>query len=564
MRLVLWFVSAGLCWAGAAAANTLSGRVTDTAGSGVHPVDIDVYLSSNNTLVNPPDDTTNAQGFYSIQLAAAQYNVVFKPAAGSHLFKKTVNFVNVNTNVTLNVTLLRGHYLSGRVVNQSNAGVLNVDLDFLDPTTGNPATNVQGDHTDANGYFTAIVDSAVWNVPVLPPAASKLVPQLLASVDLRADQNIGTLVVQTGFYARGTVTDAGFFPIANADMDARIAGTRTKLYTPSDNTDAGGTYTLLLPAGTYDISSSPPPGEPYADGTARSIAIATDINAPNLILQPGYGLHARCQDPSAVAVAEVDMRVDSLPYRKRLEIENHFSDASGNIQTLVSAWKFRVTLSPPVATKLIPVRYDSLQITGARDLGTITFLRGHWVSGTVVESGSHVPIPGANLDFIRKSNGQLAVTPGDATDGSGYFRVVTDTDLYRLRVAPPSATWDTLFVDPFRSLADTTITLQLVRRGVGVPGALATPRLSLAVPWPNPAAGGVTLGFAAGESMVVLDAWDLAGRRVASIFRGVVHGAGVVRWDGRGDDGRPLRAGVYLIRLTDGRATTSRRMALLK
>src|SRR5881396_3423376 len=109
MRLVLWFVSAGLCWAGAAAANTLSGRVTDTAGSGVHPVDIDVYLSSNNTLVNTPDDTTNAQGFYSIQLAAAQYNVVFKPTTGSHLFKKTVNFVNVNTNVTLNVTLPRGH-----------------------------------------------------------------------------------------------------------------------------------------------------------------------------------------------------------------------------------------------------------------------------------------------------------------------------------------------------------------------------------------------------------------------------------------------------------------------
>src|SRR5439155_15546669 len=102
MRLIPWFVSVGLCWAGATAANVLSGRVTDTSGSGVHPVDIDVYLSSNNTLVNTPDDTTNAQGFYSIQLPAGPYNVVFKPTASSHLFKKTVNFVNVNTNVTLN------------------------------------------------------------------------------------------------------------------------------------------------------------------------------------------------------------------------------------------------------------------------------------------------------------------------------------------------------------------------------------------------------------------------------------------------------------------------------
>ena len=130
-------------WASSASAVTLSGRVTDTAGSGVHPIRIDVYISSNGTLVNTPDDTTNAQGFYSMQLQAGTYNLVFNPAAGSHLFKKTVNFVNVSTNTTLNVTLPRGHYLSGRVVNASGVGVFNVDLDFLDPTTGDPAVNVR-------------------------------------------------------------------------------------------------------------------------------------------------------------------------------------------------------------------------------------------------------------------------------------------------------------------------------------------------------------------------------------------------------------------------------------
>ena len=551
-------------WASSASAVTLSGRVTDTAGSGVHPIRIDVYISSNGTLVNTPDDTTNAQGFYSMQLQAGTYNLVFNPAAGSHLFKKTVNFVNVSTNTTLNVTLPRGHYLSGRVVNASGVGVFNVDLDFLDPTTGDPAVNVQGDHTDVNGYYTAIVDSAVWNVPFMPPAASKLVPQELVSVDLRSDQNAGTLVVPPGFYVHGTVTDAGFFPIADADLDARVAGTRPKLYTPGDNTDAGGSYTLLLPAGTYDISAAPPPGEPYADATARSIAVSADVTAPNLVLPPGFQLRARCKDPGGIAVAQVDMQVDSLPRKVRLETENHFSDAGGNIQTLVSAWKFRVRLLPPVSTKLLPVQYDSLQISAARDLGDVTFARGHWVSGHVVESGTGVPIAGANLDFFHRSTGTLAITEGDLTDASGFFQVVTDGDLYRLRVAPPSTSYDTLFVDPFGSLNDTTVTLTMHRHSTPVLDPVPSSRLRLAAPWPNPAHGEVVLGFSAPPGKAELTIVDLAGRRVATLFDGAAAGPHEARWNGRAVDGRPLPSGVYLVRLAAGGEVKTRRLVLLE
>src|SRR5207244_2368094 len=202
------------------------------------------------------------------------------------------------------------------------------------------------------------------------------------------------------------------------DIDIRKAGDRDKLVITNDNTNSSGSYSIVVPPGIYDISASGPPGAPYAAATARSVdATAGDTDVPNLVLPPGFEMRGTCRDTHAVAVAGVDVDVDSLPLIRRLETKNGISDATGLFKVMVSAWKFRVTLSPPVATKLIPVRYDSLQITGARDLGTITFLRGHWVSGTVVESGSHVPIPGANLDFIRKSNGQLAVTPGDATDG---------------------------------------------------------------------------------------------------------------------------------------------------
>ena len=563
MRRLLTVLMAML-WGSSAFALTLSGRVTDTMGSGVHPIDIDVYVASSGALVNTPDDTTNASGFYSIVLPAGQYNVTFKPAPGSHLFRKSVLNVNLTTNTTLNVTLLRGHYLSGRLVDPQGVGVAFVNLEFRDPVSGAPAPDVNDGGTDASGNYTALVDSAMWAFFAVPPQSSRIVPRSFGTIDLRSDQNLGTTTLERGFLVQGTVTDQGFFPIVDADTDTRPAGTRTKLYTPTDNTDDGGAYSLVLPAGTFDISASPPVGQPYADATARSIVVAADLQVPNIVLPPGFDFRARCKDPGGVAVVGVDLDADSLPAIRRLETENDFSDSGGNIHTLVSAWKFRITLSPPVATKLMPVRFDSIQVSGALDLGDVVFPRGHWVSGTVVESGTGTPIAGANLDFIRKSTGVAAITPGDLTDAAGAFRVVTDGDLYRLRVAPPSALYDTLYVDPFRSLNDTTITLALARRSTAVPAdGVNAAGLDLGPPWPNPSRGSVVFTFAA-SGVADVAVLDLAGRKVAALFHGPANGPRAIRWDGRAGDGRPLRSGVYLIRLAGARAAIVRRAVLVR
>src|SRR5881409_3995117 len=133
--------------AGEATAGTLSGRVTDPGGTGVHPVDIDVYQTSTGTLMNTPDDTTNATGNYSMQLPTGQYNVVFKPSAGSHLFQRTYTGVNVGISTTLDASLARGQYLTGRVTDTGGQGVALVDVAFQ--AGGNPPTNVQDHGTDA-------------------------------------------------------------------------------------------------------------------------------------------------------------------------------------------------------------------------------------------------------------------------------------------------------------------------------------------------------------------------------------------------------------------------------
>ncbi|MBK7702322.1 MAG: metallophosphoesterase [bacterium] len=59
--------------------------------------------------------------------------------------------------------------------------------------------------------------------------------------------------------------------------------------------------------------------------------------------------------------------------------------------------------------------------------------------------------------------------------------------------------------------------------------------------------------------------FDLRGRLVAGLWQGVMPaGTRVLRWDGRGSDGRAASSGTYVVRLDDGRDATSRSVTLAR
>ena len=63
---------------------------------------------------------------------------------------------------------------------------------------------------------------------------------------------------------------------------------------------------------------------------------------------------------------------------------------------------------------------------------------------------------------------------------------------------------------------------------------------------------------------IELSAWDLAGRRVATVFSGQLLGRRTVTWDARDSRGAPVAPGVYLLRLSNGLMTSTRRVAVMK
>ncbi|MHB8080145.1 MAG: hypothetical protein ACYDIE_12930, partial [Candidatus Krumholzibacteriia bacterium] len=83
---------------------------------------------------------------------------------------------------------------------------------------------------------------------------------------------------------------------------------------------------------------------------------------------------------------------------------------------------------------------------------------------------------------------------------------------------------------------------------------------------PNPAAGRLRVAWR-GLSPTGprrLEVYDLRGRRVRQLAAGDLGESGVLAWDARGDDGRPVAAGAYLVVLTHaggvlrGRAVVAR------
>lgn len=102
---------------------------------------------------------------------------------------------------------------------------------------------------------------------------------------------------------------------------------------------------------------------------------------------------------------------------------------------------------------------------------------------------------------------------------------------------------------------------------VSSPAVAATPaRLAFALPAPTPFRDRTVLRFVLpSDGPATLDVYDVAGRRVRRLVRGTLSsGAHAAPWDGRDEEGKPLPAGTYFVRLSADGRTVSRTVTRLR
>lgn len=557
--------------AGNAAATGVQGNVFTGFGSPAFPCDIDVINRQTGAIVTGIADSTLANGDFNLVLPNGRYDVLFKPRIGSHIFQGQLLDQRVNNNIIgASVFLPVGKYIKGKVVGTDNVGLATTNL--RPRTAANlPPTNVQDDGTNLDGTFNTLVDPGVWDLQVVPANASHKVPRIIEGIDISAgDVDLGNVVVQDGSIITCSITDPTLFPLAGAKLTVRTVPGRNKVFVPFNNTTPAGVVTAVLPIGSsFDFIAEPPPGftSTYATLTQYGVVVgAADVTLPNFALPPGRPLSAHVVDGSTLAtVFNADIDVDKwLPSTyPRVETPGDFTDAFGNFTVTVASGQYRLTINPPVATKLLPGRINNFAVgTAGLNMGTIALQKGHWLDVHVIEEGTGLPLAGVNLDLDNLETGAKLITVGDITDATGFARLVSDNAFYKLKAIPSSAAHDTAWsLGGIRTLNDTSITLVMPRKGVlGVGGPQAS-ALRLATPWPNPTHAGVNFAFA-GRGAGRIDIVDVTGRLVATPWQGELAGEQTARWTGQDDQGRSVPNGIYFARLQAGSEHSVRRIVI--
>ena len=168
-------------------------------------------------------------------------------------------------------------------------------------------------------------------------------------------------------------------------------------------------------------------------------------------------------------------------------------------------------------------------------------------------------LPGTGYDVLAVTGDAVVAGEVDLTFLGGYSLAVDDTFVVltaasvsgELTIAPGGSFPPGIL--PWVAVRETDVVVTIEQ--ISITGAEdpedALPVIRPLTVSPNPSPGGrVTIDFALADKSAAAEVviYDVAGRRVRELIGGLQGGARLT-WNGRGDDGRPVSAGVYFVRL---------------
>ena len=325
--------------------------------------------------------------------------------------------------------------ISGVVQDEAGSGVANVDVDLIEYCTRNNVFLVN-DNTLSNGAYSIVVNEGTYDIHFTPPAGT-LAASEIKNVVIDSDINFGVTILPAGLVVAGVVRDESEIGVATADVVFFSSTTGNKIFVPNDETDPTGAYSVLVPAGTYDIKYRPPPTTDLVTGVREGLVVSSDVTGLIDVLPVGlevFGTVVDSENQAAIEDADLDLK-DTCTGQK-ISLAHDDSDLSGNLSVYVPASSYTIHITPPRCTPLGPYRLIDQPIDAAFDLGMIELPPAFPVTGRVLDDAGQ-PVINADLDFLDAGTGVLQFTVRDNTDESGNFSVFVRGGLYDIRVQPP-------------------------------------------------------------------------------------------------------------------------------
>jgi len=423
-----------------ARAADLTGTVVGPNGIGVPGVDIDVNDSVTGDSIPISNDTTDANGMFTVAVPDnATYDVSLSAPLATRLVSRIVPGVVVTTGTTnLGVLPLEpGALLTGQIVRLANGTpVVNVDTDIDRSATGERVFT-PGDNTDANGIFQVIAPLEPVDFTVEPGVPLRLVGLLLEGIPIAGDTNLGALPLEPGALLTGAVVRASDgTPVAGADTDLSDAATGAPIPTAADDTDAGGIFAVVAPLRPVDLVVEPLKADRLVAREIPDIAIVGDTNVGAIAVDAGALLTAlvlRTSNGTPVVGADTD--VEDAFTGVSIPTAGDNTDAAGIFSVVVPFGTVSVTVEPRKADRLVAYRNVDVPIAGDTNLGLVSLPPGFLVSGTV--SGPGGPAAGVAASAFDATTGARVHIPDSRSAPDGSYAFVLPAGVFDMKWSSP-------------------------------------------------------------------------------------------------------------------------------
>ncbi len=402
---------------------------------------VTVYDVCTGDKVQTSHNLIDATGKFSLYLPVGTYSIYVNPphcstSIGAQRFADTV----VDRNTDLKTIVLPDAFpVSVQVVDAQGVPVPDVHVKFYDAAK-NTRVIAPHDHTDANGNATAYVPTDNYFVNLEPPAGRTLLVGHLNGVSVSGPTSLGTVVLAAGVPVSGRLTGPGGTGVLNANVNAVDAVTRAPARLAHDATAADGTFTVVIPPGTYDFQYGPAACTNLAPADQKAVTIAGTTTLPTLPLVAGVHATGHVQDDLAAAVASVDVRFFTPGTRTRWYTPGNASDAAGNYDVFVQPRAYDIDYIPNATSGLRPAKRLNVSVLANTTIPAVTLVHGPTVSGFVKAQATLLAVPDTAVDFYAPGASTPLFVGYNTTASDGSYHVVVD-----------AGTWDVLFTPPAAS-----------------------------------------------------------------------------------------------------------------
>ena len=410
-----------LAWSQTTFAQTVTGTVTDSFGTGLAGIDVN-FEPAGITVV------TGVAGAFIASVPLGSFEMEIDPGlpyAPERLLGTAVS----GTTSMGTVALQPGFLLSGVVMQTGGLPAVGADINVYDSVSG-AKLYTPGDNTDTAGAWSVEVPAGFYRVRAAPAAGTPYAAVEVDNISVAGATVVPTLVLPPGVVLSGTVTQASNGqPVAGADIDVLDSVTGARIPTPNDDTDGAGNFAISVPLGTYILRVEPTPGVALQGLETGPIVVNGATNAGVLSLLSGAILTGLVTDGAGTPVPQTDLDVDTSLGGLRLFTANDKTDATGNFSIVVPFQTLDITVVPPSGSSLVGERRINQVITGNMTLATFLLAQGVMITGTV--TSPHGPEGQAELRFVHPTTGARPVVGNNITAANGTYQLFA-----------PLGTWD--------------------------------------------------------------------------------------------------------------------------